>query len=193
VLVERYSAYFNDPSAFGFSGLRPALAYRYVYPFSDTSLGKIAYYFDHDYRPKLLEQMCIGSLTGEVEDWRKEASGRCELRSIEAGPGTIAVVDTRASAVADRHVLRPLERLLFEACDDIRCRDELHRLARERLGTRYSEDEVDRGLATFVERGLVVTSGESYLSLAVPSQAAAARDGATPNSDASHGHRPPTH
>jgi ribosomal peptide maturation radical SAM protein 1 len=177
VQVERFSRYAADPSSHGFVGTRPALAYRYLFPFSEASLRRIAYYFDHDYRPGLVESIGIDRLGREVREWREERGSSRGLWWIERESGEQEIVDTRRAAVSGRYTLDSLERSLYEACDDIRSRDELYALARGELGAAgYGEEEVDRRLSFFVEHGLMVTDGNRYLSLALRARPASAAD-----------------
>ena len=48
VEVQRFSPYFERPASFGFANVRPAAAYRYVYPFRGPKLRDIAYLFAAD-------------------------------------------------------------------------------------------------------------------------------------------------
>lgn len=44
--LDRFSPYFQQPEAYGMVRVRPAAAYRYIYPFPEESLARLAYYFD---------------------------------------------------------------------------------------------------------------------------------------------------
>ena len=50
VRLDRFSPYFQDPpAAHGMANPRPIPAFRYVYPFPDEVLARLAYYYEYDY------------------------------------------------------------------------------------------------------------------------------------------------
>jgi ribosomal peptide maturation radical SAM protein 1 len=68
--IDRFSPYFDHPSQYGISNLRPYAAYAGVYPAS-AALEKVAYHFDGDYQSAAREnQDIVSSLKAEIEAWR---------------------------------------------------------------------------------------------------------------------------
>ena len=167
LFVERFSRYFEDPVRYGFGRIEPLEAYRFVYPFPGAALKRIAYYFDHEYRPALSTRIYMNRLGTEVEQWR--ASGATgSLRKEWEPEGGLSLVDTRNGKGAVRHQLDTMDRLLYEACDDIGEYGDLCELVRAEFGDQVSPEEVNGRLSGFVERRLMVREDDRYLSLALP-------------------------
>jgi ribosomal peptide maturation radical SAM protein 1 len=77
VEVQRFSRYLSKPADHGFVNVRPAVAYRYVYPYGPAVLGDIAYLFDADHAadsPVALERERAAFLR-EVDEWMAASSG----------------------------------------------------------------------------------------------------------------------
>jgi ribosomal peptide maturation radical SAM protein 1 len=164
--LDRFSPYFERPEEYGFRRVRPLAAYRHIYPFPDAALRRIAFSFDYDYAPGA-EPADVEALREEVQAWQN-APRLGRLRSRKNGDGSLLLVDTRAEAGSREVVLDGLEQLLYRACGDIRNRDELLALAREEYREDGRDDEeIGRRLASFVERRLMVTDGDRFLSLAM--------------------------
>ena len=71
--MQRFSRYFARPASFGLVNVRPAAAYRHVYPFTPAVLHDIAYLFDADTAPTMcsdpgLEQERAAFLR-ELDEW----------------------------------------------------------------------------------------------------------------------------
>ena len=49
VRLDRFSPYFNAPEEFGLVNVWPIPSYKYLYPVTEDSLHRTAYYFDYDY------------------------------------------------------------------------------------------------------------------------------------------------
>jgi ribosomal peptide maturation radical SAM protein 1 len=165
VKLERFSPYFDDPASHGFINVRPAAAYSYLFPFEENTLADIAYFFDYDYRIGFERPLESFRLVGYANAWRREASAG-ELRTADAGG---SLIDSRLPGTARTFALEGLERLLYEACDDLRSRSELHELAHHAgADGEGTEQQVDAALSSFVERGLMMTRDDLFLSLALP-------------------------
>src|SRR5262249_53544738 len=70
--LDRFSPYYNAPAAFGFINVRPMAPYKYLYPFDDESLHRIAYYFDYDYEPGVDPTGYAALVVAYVEAWQRE-------------------------------------------------------------------------------------------------------------------------
>jgi ribosomal peptide maturation radical SAM protein 1 len=167
LIVERFSRYFEDPSGYGFGQVEPLEAYSFVYPFPKAALRRIAYFFDHEYRPVLGTRLYIERLRAEVEQWRARGACGC-LRKEEDLGGGLTLVDTRDGDGVVRHRLEGMDDRLYEACDDIGKLSDLYELARVTFGGKISIEEVDQRLSSFVERRLMIREDDRYLSLALP-------------------------
>ncbi len=69
--------------------------YRYLYPFDDRSLRRIAYYFDFDYAPGVDPTGFAAEVIAYVEAWR-QAPEPGTLSAIQRPDGTLVLVDTRS-------------------------------------------------------------------------------------------------
>ena len=164
--VDRYSPFHEAPDAHGFRGLGPLAPYRHLYPFPRASLSRIAYCFSFEYARACVSPEQEERLHAAVREWQLHYTRR-SLR-IKDGHGSFSLVDERPGAGAGQISLDPLEQLLYRRADDIATRDALREAGRE-AGADGSA--VDQRLASLVDRGLMVSAGGRYLSLALPDPA----------------------
>ena len=79
---------------------------------------------------------------------------------------------SRPGAAACEIPLDAVDGLLYAACDDGASEAELAALVRVRLpDTGVADTDLRGRLSSFVDRGLMVATGERYLSLALPASA----------------------
>ncbi len=83
VRLDRFSPFHGEPERFGFTNLRPAQAYFYVFPLGRRDLSKLAYFFDFDYPDRRDPQAYPGAgaardapVDRRACDCRAAASGR---------------------------------------------------------------------------------------------------------------------
>ena len=164
--IDRFSPYFDEPAVHGLSGLRPLRAFRYIYPFSEDALTRIAYVFESDYEPEEGLAAAIAQVKAEVEDWRSVLEpGKLVVGSSRSGR---VLTDTRPGALRYEWPLDPLDEALYFSCERVRSLDELADAGRA-LGLEDDAvcSEVSRRLHEFVQRRLMVCDGDRYLSLAL--------------------------
>lgn len=167
VIVERFSPFFEDPAAHGFTNVRPAKAYGYIHPFDDDALSGLAYFFDHEYLPEFAPPGRSDRLLRLIFDLREAPEGGLRLQK-----GGEVVVDTRWPVERAEYRLDDLQQTLFAACDDICHRAALEQAVREAgVDGEGLAERIDGALAWFVESGLMLRRGERYLSLALPERA----------------------
>jgi ribosomal peptide maturation radical SAM protein 1 len=166
--LDRFSPYHNDPSSFGMIDVRPLAAYRYLYPFEEERLCRIAYYFDFAYSPELDATGCADEVIAFVDAWRgnPELGG---LWSVARRDGTLALIDTRLDAQCSEFRLDRPQKVIYEFCDEIRPVSMIYKF----LTQACPELQFDEaGLITFldslVDNRLMVTDGLYYLGLAIP-------------------------
>jgi ribosomal peptide maturation radical SAM protein 1 len=166
--LDRFSPFADDPQRFGLTEVRPLPVYAHLYPFSSTSLGRLAGSFAYRCGEPLSDPVLSTRLEAEVRDW-KQGFSHASVRLVEGDDGALSLRDDRRGADRRVHVLDALDRLLYEACEDIAERSQLSDRVEEAFGTtRYSESEVDDRLESFVERRLMVRIRDRFLSLALP-------------------------
>jgi ribosomal peptide maturation radical SAM protein 1 len=165
--LDRFSPNFFDAERLGFRALRPADSYRHLYAeLSPAARHNLAYYFQFDYADRRDVSSYVRPLLRQLRMW-KRVNRRSDLFSIEAH-GRLLVWDLRPAAVQPATILAGLDRRLYEACDQVTDVRALCGLAAGTDGMALPVDVVRQQLRPLVDRGLMVTDGTRYLSLAIP-------------------------
>jgi ribosomal peptide maturation radical SAM protein 1 len=96
--LHRFSAYFNDPSAYGITGLEPSPGYAWVFPPS-ADLRSLAYHFQGEYAcAHLAYPELEGLLDRACREWRaawKVGAPAPALSLTPGGDGYYTILDTR--------------------------------------------------------------------------------------------------
>lgn len=171
VRLDRFSPYFNTPEAFGLKNVRPMTTYRYLYPFDDASLARIAYYFEYDYDAAVDPAGHAAAVVAYAEEW-KNAPEPGTLVIGEEGDALV-LLDSRSTATIPRLELRGLERAAYDYCDETRSGVAIVRHLREQGSETFDDADVFAFLDSLVANALMVTDGVHYLSLALRQPAAA--------------------
>lgn len=165
IRLDRFSPNFERPDDFGFTNIRAYPSYSYIYPgVADTSIQYLAYYFVFDDPSDSISQGYIGTLAENVMVWRK-SHATSELYVVHKDTDTL-VWDFRPGAKTLLTRLSGLEQELYLACDAIQSVDHLTAIATKYLGG-ISREDTSTLLQGFIDRGLMLREGNSYLSLAV--------------------------
>lgn len=166
--LERFSRYFERPEVFGIRHVRPCRAYRYIYPFPDQALRRIAYFFEFDHPSGPDRPGYVHRLHSDVRVWRRKVDAG-DLRLAAQAGGQLALVDTRPGAVARDTVLDAVDSLVYAACDDGAAEHEIAALLRTRRpDLAVADDDLRSRLSSLVDRRAMVVAGDRYLSLALP-------------------------
>ena len=167
IRLDRFSPYHNSPADFGLIKVRPLSTYRYLYPFDEESLNRIAYYFDFDYAPENDPTGYAAEVVAYVYDWKKNLE-HGSLCSISRPDGTLVILDTRSDATVPQLILSGLEQAAYEFCDQLQAGANIVRHLRASFPeAEFSDQQVFTFLASLVENRLMVTDGTNYLSLAI--------------------------
>ncbi len=106
--VERFSAYFRDPAAFGLEDLRPTASYAAILP-EGADAGRVAYRFDAEFRSASLScHDLTGRIAEEVRSWQTRWQCDREVPMLEVTPlseNLFLLIDTRG--------LRDAEPIIF--------------------------------------------------------------------------------
>ena len=94
--LDRFSPYFKAPEQYGLNPVYPAKPYRYVYPFAEDSLMRLAYFYDSDFFMGKGDSAAFKTLKGVVARWGK-AYSRSHLVSIPR-QNSLIILDTRPCA-----------------------------------------------------------------------------------------------
>jgi ribosomal peptide maturation radical SAM protein 1 len=169
VRLDRFSDYAAKPASHGWRNVRPLQAYRYLYPFPETSLRRIAYAFEYDWEPGREPTGYAAGVKAAVEAWQAEPDhGEPRLASSENGT---TVADSRSGSYRVRG-LDAVEAAIIMECAGISSRDELSTRLGERLPYEPNrEARIDEALKSFVAEHLMIRDGDRYLSLALPESA----------------------
>jgi len=168
VRLDRFSPYFMTPHAFGITQVRSTAAYRYLYPFADESLDRIAYYFDFDCTTEMAPRSSAAEVTALAADWKRvhdEQPGilRAEYRSDD----TLLIYDERRGGGPPLW-LGGMEQMAYEYCDELRNISSVTGTLRRAFPETACEDaEVAGFLDSLVANRLMVSDGKHYLALAV--------------------------
>ena len=169
VRLDRFSPYFQDPAMHGMVNIRPAAAYRFVYPFPEESLFRLAYYFDFDYADGRHPDDYTPPLDQAIKDWH-DHEGKGSLLSLN-GNGRLTLYDTRAHALQRETVLEGAAKIIYEYCDEGRTLSSIlrHLNRRDDLpGEQIKLDTVEAVLKPLVDAQVMLHVDDRYLSLAIP-------------------------
>jgi radical SAM superfamily enzyme YgiQ (UPF0313 family) len=157
---DRGSPMFEEPSAHAISFLRPSACYRYIYP-ADYDLRRIAYFFEHGFDRQLPVEG-PRECRALVHDWKQrwENGRRPYLRFVKTWK-SVSIHDGRG-AVPRSYRYDDREAAVYELCADARSREEL------RAQVDGDDAWLDRTLAGFMDRDLMLCVDDRYLALALP-------------------------
>ena len=168
IRLDRFSPYHGFPEEFGMVNVRPALPYKYLYPFAEEVLNRIAYYFDYDYVADVDPTGIADRVVEYVLEWQRQPE-LGTLFSVERADGALVLGDTRADAVRKEHVLTGWQRAIYEFCDEIQTPQTIIRDLRDSFSEEIvDETELIAFLDSLVSNRHMVTDGSYYLSLAIP-------------------------
>ena len=178
IRLDRFSPYHNSPGEFGLTNVRPMKTYRYLYPFGEESLKRIAYYFDFDYEADRDPTGYAAEVVAFVNEWRSSPDAGT-LRSVSRPDGSLAIFDTRSCASVPELTLSGLDQVVYEFCDELQAGTNIVRHLRALFPeVEFEDQQVFEFLKSLVENKLMVTDGNNYLSLALktPSVSSAVKD-----------------
>lgn len=163
---DRFSPYHSRPGDYGLE-LVPGRAYRYIYPFDEVGLRRIAYSFedakeDHHVHRSVPREPGQQALQHAVQRWTElwsQGSSPPKLRATPADPG-IEIRDTRPCAAASAWYVEGVELSVLRACDRTRTSSSLRRAL-----SRHSPSEIDDAVCSLARARLVLALDDHFLSL----------------------------
>jgi ribosomal peptide maturation radical SAM protein 1 len=189
IRLDRFSPYFEAPATFGMVNIRPLQTYKYLYPFEENSLHRIAYYFDFDYTSDVNPTGYARDVIHYVAAWQQDPE-KGSLWCTDQPDGSLILHDTRSDATISQLILSGLEAAAYEFCDEhhsgASVAQHLRKLFPEVL---FTEQNVIGFLESMVANCLMVTDGVHYLSLALKTtrvqtaSESAARASTSPSTD----------
>lgn len=116
VRLDRFSPYFEDPAGHGMINPRPNPAFQYVYPFPESVLRRMAYYYEYDYADGRNPHAYFEPVRQEIERWHS-LYGTVTLREWDRPDGVLILTDTRPGAAAFQRRLSGWQRQVYLFCD----------------------------------------------------------------------------
>jgi len=163
--LDRFSPNFNEHKELGFKDLTPFPAYKFVYPLAPEAVANLAYYFTYDYTQPRDVASYVRPLSEEVLRWQ-QCHETSNLFQIEQGD-RLLLWDSRPVAKRRLIALSGKEKFLYLACDQVSTLKQLSDSWSKVSGWAVDTEEIRRTLDGFVESGLMLKQGDSYLALAV--------------------------
>ena len=167
VRPDRFSPFFRTPTAYGLINLRPNGAFPYVYPFPPEVLGRMAYYFEHDFADGRRPRDYAAAVIEAAETWQR-LDGTVSFRQHDGPDGSLVLHDTRPCAVSFQRRLSGLDREIYLFCDAGRSLEAIVRHVAERdpAGS-FDAASIRRLLDGWVADRLMAYLDDRYLSLAL--------------------------
>ncbi|MBR0682635.1 RiPP maturation radical SAM protein 1 [Roseomonas eburnea] len=157
-LADRFSPYFERPAAFGVT-LRPCAGYRYIYPFGDEGVGRLAYHFDmHSDALDRIESV-VAPMKTEQTSWNLHHA-ESALHACDEN-GVLVVHDERWGWPRQTTTLVGCEAAVARLCWRITPEHEI----RARLAGEFGAAQVRNAMATLLQRGFLVEEDGAALAL----------------------------
>jgi ribosomal peptide maturation radical SAM protein 1 len=166
-LLSRYSPYFNEPTRYGITNVRPSSIYSKIYPFETRQLQDMCYFFDHDYQDHRDVSSYTMGLQSEVENWKqlwKLEQAVPQLNMILSEKFAI-INDTRPCAVQRNHFLFGKAAQIYRICEQPREMESIISCARQ-AGIQITNEELTSISDDLLENKLCVKINNKFLSLA---------------------------
>ena len=134
--LERFSPYFTRPQDYGLRITGPGTAYEYVYDARQLDVSKIAYDFEYEIDPWLVDKHVYQDLLNAVERWKRmhQSSDRPFLYYSKA-PRYVTVYDGRNPQAPTRQRYDGPAALVIEICNEAaRGMEQIRAAVAERMG-----------------------------------------------------------
>jgi ribosomal peptide maturation radical SAM protein 1 len=163
--IERFSPYFDSAADFGLRNVHAHPSYRYIYPFEESTLDDLAYFFDCDFDGKEKMEEWSAPLKALIEQWHYvHAQSRLEV--VARTPDSMVVCDTRPNAVHPLYQFGAREAAVIDVCDTAHSLPQIIRQLRQTLnGSMPEETWVGEFVRYLSECRLVLEYEGRYLSL----------------------------
>jgi len=165
--LDRFSPYFDHPEQFGIRSIRAMRPYRYLYPFDDSILYNIAYFFDYDFDGKNSRDEWFKPILAELEIWQQNQN-QYSLEELRRIGDTVWVRDTRPHRVRDVYQFSNRELSVIDFCFEVRHIGQILSHIEETGSGHASELWLRRFLTYLTSHRLMIGSEDRYLSLIMP-------------------------
>jgi ribosomal peptide maturation radical SAM protein 1 len=164
IRLDRFSPNHTNKAS-GFINVRPFPAYSFVYPLDAPALQNLAYFFSYDLAIDHDPSEYTKPVLNAVSEWRS-VSDRSALFWVDTKEALL-IWDSRPVAKHPLYVVSEPSRSLYLLCDRVRTPWHLHDDFLAKTGQDLSTEEIEECLKSFIEWGLMVADGQSYLSLGI--------------------------
>lgn len=171
--IDRFSDYYQNQEKYNLN-LIPKENYLYIYPFDESILNNLVYYFEDRqerlYREQPMLQILLGrscegmyDLGKVVSDWMKTFnSGIREKLEFEYNDNEIKIYDSRSNSIKEVHKLNKIQSKIYMICD---CGVTINKIKKE-LNI-MNDNLVENNLKALIDSRLILNHDDKYISLAV--------------------------
>ena len=168
IRLDRFSPHFTQSDAFGFTEVRPLPSYQFIYPFDESVISRLCYFFEYEYKDGRDPSDYTRKLVGFWHRWKKvKIPGTLIYKEYGDASGELA--DTRFNRRLDSVSLDKYQLGIYKICDKPHTIRQLMIALSEKFPERPFEEE---NVVAFLEfmwfNYFMVREGDSYLSVAMP-------------------------
>jgi ribosomal peptide maturation radical SAM protein 1 len=168
ILLDRFSPYYFEPLKYGLVNLRPSVSYRFIYPFSEESLKRLAYHFDFEYLDDRDVTSYTRKLETEIIKWKSSwTQTKIPVLNMVCTEKVIMINDTRPSSTETFYMLKDEEARIFQICQVPHTAETVTINIKEDFPD-VTQEVTTNILIGLVNNGLLLDDNGKYLSLAIP-------------------------
>jgi ribosomal peptide maturation radical SAM protein 1 len=164
IRMDRFSPNYTQGEKFGFTNIRAATAYKFLYPFEQGVLDRLAYYFESDSQVDRAVMEEVEQLQTAVSEWIS-AQESSDLVAVDKGSSLI-VVDLRSCAAQVMHVFEGIKRRILLICDEIHSLNVVCKAVGEEFPN-VENSQVLSAIRELIDAGFMILDGGKVLSLPV--------------------------
>jgi ribosomal peptide maturation radical SAM protein 1 len=165
IRLDRFSPNFDQAEARGFVNVRPAEAYRHIYPFPEHDLARLVWHFDYDYADGRDPEAYTSAFRAAIDRWRLDYhNAQLELRD---DGERLEIFDSRPCALRERTVIEGVARLAYLALDAGQTATAVLAELQRSGGPKAPRlEQVEAWLDAWLAARLLMREGPRYVSLA---------------------------
>ncbi len=168
VRMDRFSPYFENPEAHGLVNPRPHWSLRFVYPFPEEVLRRLAYSYEFDFKHGRNPETYAREALQAARQWQ-ELKRQTTFRAFDREDGVLILTDTRPCAREFQARLKGWMRDLYLFCDQGRTLRSISEFVGSRLDGPDSAT-LRQTLSQWLQNRWMAFVDDHYLSLATRSQ-----------------------
>jgi ribosomal peptide maturation radical SAM protein 1 len=167
MVIERFSPYHQNPSAFGLTDVKPCAFYKFLYG-DEAPLNDLAYDFTHTYADDRDPARYLSIVKSVIEQWREGFEQGLNSLTYKRGPNFLVISDRRSNLKACDYYLQQTEAAIYLCCDAGATPKSILEYLRRNGETSRSVADVKEFLDSLTEARLLYEEAGQYLSLALP-------------------------